>query len=87
MSELHTRGKDMENPDCACPSVDCSRHGKCSECREHHHGKGGLTNCERGKNPEARQKRKELKALYRKKKREEKARARLDKRKKKKERK
>ncbi len=37
----------IENKDCKCKSINCARHGKCTECREHHIKNGGLPFCER----------------------------------------
>jgi len=39
--------KNLENPDCPCPLKDCPRHGKCTECEEHHHSKNQKTFCEK----------------------------------------
>ena len=37
------------NENCPCTNTNCTRHGKCEECREHHKNKGGLPFCERPK--------------------------------------
>lgn len=43
----------MENENCPCTRTKCERHGKCDECRQHHHsmtGRKALTRCEKLEN-------------------------------------
>ena len=36
---------EIENSDCPCYEISCSRHGKCSKCQEYHHARDEKTSC------------------------------------------